>query len=249
MKILVISDIHSNIYALRAVWERESDADLVVCAGDFVDYGTTPKEVIAWAREHDVRGVCGNHDRHLIDVYRSGNYRALPPEEFKWVHDNCRKLAEEDVAWLESLPEVLELEVDGILYTVRHMYRGYDVIEHMGAWREYLRGFSQADSEEKRPHRLVFGHRHRRCVHCLADDALWLNPGSVSYRRPDDPDKTAHYIVIEDGDIRLCSVEYDRTPLLAEAEKYIRDRAMMQSELQDARFFFGDAPTSREPIW
>ena len=46
MKILALSDIHSNIYALDAIWDKEKDADLIVAAGDLVDYGPFPKKDI-----------------------------------------------------------------------------------------------------------------------------------------------------------------------------------------------------------
>lgn len=95
---------------------------------------------------------------------------------------------------------------------------------------------------------MIFGHTHRRCVHQLEDDALWLNPGSVSYRRPDDHDKRAHYMIIEDGRILFRAVAYDRSRSLARAMAYVRSGTMLTTDLQDAMFFFGDAKTSRDPL-
>ena len=48
MRIAVISDIHSNIYALDKVIEdiKSKNVDMVVCIGDLVGYGTCPNEVI-----------------------------------------------------------------------------------------------------------------------------------------------------------------------------------------------------------
>lgn len=65
----------------------------------------------------------------------------------------------------------------------------------------------------------------------------WINPGSISYRRPDDPDKTAHYAVILDGNIQLKSIAYDRTLQLAEAKRLLKNDRMMRTELQDFMFF------------
>ena len=53
MKLLIISDLHANIDALHAIWERESDADVVLCVGDVVDWGFYPHETIAWLRERN----------------------------------------------------------------------------------------------------------------------------------------------------------------------------------------------------
>ena len=53
MKIAIISDIHSNIYALNAVLEdiENRNVDLIACTGDLVGYGTRPNEVISTIRK------------------------------------------------------------------------------------------------------------------------------------------------------------------------------------------------------
>ena len=52
MKALLIADIHSNICALEAIWNKEQDSDIIYCAGDLVDWGPFPKQVLDWVREH-----------------------------------------------------------------------------------------------------------------------------------------------------------------------------------------------------
>lgn len=76
----------------------------------------------------------------------------------------------------------------------------------------------------------------------------WLNPGSISYRRPDDPEKTAQYMVITDGNISMKCVEYDRSPLYQEALRQEEEGRMACTEIQDFMFFFGDAKSTREPL-
>lgn len=46
MKAPAIPDIHAAVIALEGIWGKESDADLIVCAGGTVDYGIYPKECI-----------------------------------------------------------------------------------------------------------------------------------------------------------------------------------------------------------
>ena len=64
MKIAVISDIHSNIYALEAVLEdmESRNIDLIACTGDLVGYGTRPNEVINTIRENRILTIMGNYD-------------------------------------------------------------------------------------------------------------------------------------------------------------------------------------------
>jgi predicted phosphodiesterase len=48
MNIAVISDIHGNIFALKAVLEdiKNRNVDTIICLGDLVGYGPFPNEVI-----------------------------------------------------------------------------------------------------------------------------------------------------------------------------------------------------------
>ena len=95
---------------------------------------------------------------------------------------------------------------------------------------------------------LAFGHTHRRCIHLLSEQKGWFNPGSVSYRRPDDSDKRAHYMVAEDGRLRFGAVSYSRERSLLVTKSYLQKGIMLETNLQDAFFFFGDAPTTRSPL-
>ena len=48
MRALVVSDLHSNADALRAVMQRmrRKKYDRVICLGDFVGYGAQPNQVL-----------------------------------------------------------------------------------------------------------------------------------------------------------------------------------------------------------
>lgn len=64
MRIAVISDIHSNIYALNAVLNdiENRNIDLIACTGDLVGYGTRPNEVIDTIRKNKILTIMGNYD-------------------------------------------------------------------------------------------------------------------------------------------------------------------------------------------
>lgn len=67
MRIGVISDIHANIHALRAVWAAlaERRVDKVVCLGDLVGYGASPLEVIEWMRDNQIPTTLGASDARI----------------------------------------------------------------------------------------------------------------------------------------------------------------------------------------
>lgn len=204
MKTLVISDIHSNIIALDAIWKRESDADLIVCAGDIVDYGIYPGECIDWMIDKGARVVSGNHDRGVIQAYEK-------PEEdvpLTWRIENARQLDPHHIEYLKNLPIQLTLDIEGQTYGVTHAYRGYDTLRSVEAFERF-----SDDCFGQRLHRMIFGHTHRRELNYLSDEHYWLNPGSISYRRPDEDYRGAHYAVIQDGHISLRTVPYPAEPL------------------------------------
>ena len=250
MKILVMADIHANIWALDAVLKTEKDFDLLCCAGDYTDYGIAPEKVFDRLRtvKKPVCLVYGNHDKHVLNLYQNGEWRRVSDGAYKWVHYNCERLKSADAAWLSGLPETFFLEADGWQYVIRHQYdSGYGEIECRDSFDRFWKDMTGRDGKGRK-RRVIFGHTHRQCVHILDESMQWLNPGSVSYRRPDDPDKSAQYAVISDGEIRLCRIGYDRSPQRLEAERLWRDGRMMRTEIQDFMFFFGDAKTSRDPL-
>ncbi len=199
MKALIISDVHSNITALESVWEKEKDADVIICAGDLVDYGLHPREVIDWMIHYQAYVVRGNHDAGVIDAYEN------PDEDspLMWRHENAKKLDQHHYEYLKQLPPQLSLDIDNHTYGVTHAYKDYEILRSVQSFRE----LSQARFADNLD-RLIFGHTHRRELHYLSDEVFWLNPGSTSYRRPDENYRGAHYAIFQDGQISLREVPY-----------------------------------------
>lgn len=234
MKTLVLSDIHSNIQALEAIWVQERDSDMVCCTGDLVDYGPFPCEVLAWIRNHAANCTFGNHDLWVVKNYRDGNFiENVERGDRTWAVHNASKLAEGDVQYLESLPEAITFQLDGSWYGMTHMYMAYEEIVSLDAFSSFL-DTQFKDLPGKGLERLILGHTHRQAVRYLSDRIFWLNPGSVSYRRPDDPDQTAHYATIIDGKISLKRLAYNLGPL----RRYIRGISLNKTEMNAVRRFF-----------
>ena len=70
MRALVVSDIHANAEALRAVMKRvqRKKYEVTICLGDFVGYGADAAAVVDRVRDYVARGaiaIKGNHDDAL----------------------------------------------------------------------------------------------------------------------------------------------------------------------------------------
>ncbi|MEW5773182.1 MAG: metallophosphoesterase family protein [Thermodesulfobacteriota bacterium] len=67
MKLAVLSDVHGNVEALRAVLADldAQGAEGIVSCGDMVGYGPDPDEAVALLRERDAAMLAGNHELGL----------------------------------------------------------------------------------------------------------------------------------------------------------------------------------------
>ena len=204
MKILIISDIHSNYEALLAVAEAERHADQTWCLGDLVDYGPQPAEVVQWIRHHARLCVRGNHDFALAfneDCHCGKRFRELSVSSRQM---NRQLLTAEQIAWLQLLPGTEEIVLENCRFRLAHaapngnLYRylvpGITDIELAGEMEGIL-----AD--------VVFcGHTHFPMIRKV-DGKLFVNPGSVG--QPRDGDPRASYAVWDDGVIKLRRTKYD----------------------------------------
>ena len=245
MKALIISDIHSNIHALEAIWSQERDSDLIYCTGDLVDYGPFPKEVLDWARAHDLVCTQGNHDSWVVKCWQDGQtLENVPAGDRAWVHHNAALLDAGDIRYLEGLPTAVSFELNNIAYGMTHLFQEYEEIVSLYEFEQF-RSKTFPNTTFGPVNRLILGHTHRQAVRYLSDDLLWLNPGSAAYRRRDDPDQSAHYATITDGAISLKRLDYDLQPLR---------RALEQVELKDFEMpvraaLFWDTLTASTSCW
>ena len=257
--------MHSNPEALKAIIKAEGNADKIYFAGDFVDYGPDPAGAIKLARELGIQAVSGNHDRRVLRVFESDEYLNshttgrmdsvygpvdVNAPNIRWVDLNCGRAKEiacqaglscvstDDLDFLRTLPRTLSFTADGIAYLMSHQYDdGYGTIQTRYHFDKFWEEHFDLPECKDMPRRMIFGHTHRQLTVKIDGDRLWMNPGSVSYRRPDDPSKDAFYIMITDGVIEMKHVPYERSALY---DAVLRVKPMLHpDELRVAEFFFG----------
>ncbi|MCC5839021.1 MAG: metallophosphoesterase family protein [Opitutales bacterium] len=207
MKLLLISDIHSNIHALDAVLEAERDSDFIYCTGDLVDVGFHPQEVVNRVREKGIICVQGNHDLHVIHKHEEGWDDRTRPENFRDL--NARQLDAGAIGFLKQLPQRLYFAHDGVSYLLEHLYRGYELIRTMVEFDAFWGDRSMAEGTGRRA--IILGHTHHPGIFWMRDDACWINPGSVGYNRPGDPSIATRYITVTDGKARIHHLHHAHT--------------------------------------
>lgn len=200
MRYAILSDVHANAAALRAVLTDAADmhAERIICLGDVLGYGPEPVEALelTYRRAH----VClaGNHDDAVAGRY--------PVQEFTEIAAAAVKrhraaLAQKAIDWLRHLPHTCEFQsadggsTDGAFacshgdfYDPKHFDYILKPADALPSWRE-------------RTEQLLFvGHTHRPGIFVLGESGephalepmdfaleagkrYLVNVGSVGYPR------------------------------------------------------------------
>jgi predicted phosphodiesterase len=112
--IAILSDIHANYEALKAVMEhiRNQDVDEIICLGDVVGYGPAPEDCLKEALKSFSVTLCGNHEWAILNEALGFNIvarqavdwtrKALQP---KWYSSRMKKNCWE---FMHNMPQSLE---------------------------------------------------------------------------------------------------------------------------------------------
>jgi predicted phosphodiesterase len=114
LRILLLSDIHSNVEALEACLAAAPPTDATVNLGDIVGYGASPNEVTKRVRELGGVFVRGNHDKVVTGIDSVEGFNPVAGVAALW---NREQLTSEHLAWLRALPKGPVLsEIAGVQY-------------------------------------------------------------------------------------------------------------------------------------
>lgn len=109
MRLAIISDIHGNYQAFKAVVEdiQHSEVDSTICLGDVATLGPQPKEVIELLKSLECRSITGNHESALFNMEHATKYKIAAPviPTLEW----CKaQLSNDDFDFLKSFKSSIE---------------------------------------------------------------------------------------------------------------------------------------------
>lgn len=238
MKFGIITDIHNNAVALKAVVEHlhQQACGHIICCGDIIGIGPHPEETVQYLRTlSNVTAVRGNHETYLLDGMPDTvpNVERMDWEEMKhhrWEHS---LLSDESVAYLKALPYRAEMTCDGFRITVMHYCMDRD-----GHYVHYTPEPSEADLEKMfagvEADIILYGHDHLRWI--CRGNRLFANAGSLGCPAQEGNIARAGILTIENGKAELqpIDVAYD-------VQKVIR--AIDEIQYPDAdnikKYFYG----------
>lgn len=227
MRLLLLSDIHSNLEALEACLDAAPEHDGVANLGDVVGYGASPNQVVDLVRAMAPINVRGNHDRACCGLEELANFNPIAADAAMWTRG---ELSDANMGWLRLLPEgpLGNAHWDDVQFV-----HGSPLDEDTYISSEFSADAALAGSTS---HLTFFGHTHIQCAYArmrLVTEALPLepvssashvqisrlsldpatrylvNPGSVG--QPRDRDRRAAFAVYDDEkhEVLFYRVPYD----------------------------------------
>ncbi len=234
----VISDLHSNLPALEAVFARIEELGIedVRCLGDVVGYGADPEACLDLVSERCRFVLCGNHDWGVIES-KFDEFNPLAREGLEWTRSRLRPglfspARRKRWRFLRSLRH--RMECDGMLfvhasprdpikeYVLKHdLFLDPEKIEELFDCisgpcfngHTHWPGILTPDFrfQQQTPEQLDFPMPEGKSI---------INVGSVG--QPRDADNRACFLVVDGDRLRYQRVDYD----IEEAQRRILDAGL-----------------------
>lgn len=183
MRIAIISDIHGNNAALKAVLAdiKQRATDQIVCLGDAIQGGPQPAEVVQNLRALNCPVVMGNADAWLLTGEETGD-EGIPEERLKKMEEirqwSLSQLSEDDKAFIANFQPTVTIPLGGTLELL--CFHGsptsFDDIILPHAPKEVFDKYLGAYSDKI----LTGGHTHAQQIR-RNGDLFFFNPGSVGF--------------------------------------------------------------------
>lgn len=186
MKLAIISDVHSNIFALNSVLKEidKQNPDKILCAGDIIGYNPFPNEVIEVFMQSNVFTILGNHDFALFTNDTSW-FNELGVEGIKYTK---KVIKTENLNYLWQLKRREFLNLANKKIAIVH---GSPRDDDEYVFEEYLQ---EEFLEMVNAEILIYGHTHFPCIRKF-NKGIILNAGSVG--QPRDGDNRASYMILD----------------------------------------------------
>ncbi|MEB2300039.1 metallophosphatase family protein [Lysinibacillus xylanilyticus] len=225
MEIAVLSDIHGNKDALKAVLEdiKYRNIDKVYNLGDTLYGPLFPLETYEMIMSTNIKSVSGNCDRILLQS----------SSENPTVQNVIDMLKEEHKSWLISLPFSIQTDdfyfchaspENDELYMLNDITPNSVILKQTGEIMNLVKDIPQ--------HIIFCGHSHLPTIVYLPNNKIIINPGSVGlpayeevepfYYKIESGTPFANYTVVEkrNGEwiIEQVSIPYDTTEVIKQSE-------------------------------
>jgi putative phosphoesterase len=218
MKIAVLSDIHGNSVALKAVLNeaKQENIQKLLILGDLVGYYYSPDEVLEMLSYWSSVMIKGNHEKLLLDLYSTGINSDFLSYKYGKSHEiSLKKLSRNQILFLKNLPERRTIKINSVSFQLNH---GSPWDNECYLYPDSpIELFERCNSDE---HDFVLiGHSHYSFSYKCKSSIL-INAGSVGQSREKGGVATWAIINTSDKSFAIKGTKYDIKSLLFEVETY-----------------------------
>lgn len=218
MKMLVISDVHGNLEALKAVLGDAGSYDYVIFLGDVVNYGPSPLEVIdALRRLSPDVWLQGDHDRAVASKRSKMGVGYSYREAAELLRSLTRNmLSRNDLAFLKGLPRISRLEIGSRTLILAHGSPRDPLYGCIHPWyserrleRELRPGGVYLRKNPGEVDAVLVGHTHAPLSRRTSSATHVFNPGSVGLPGGGDPRASYAILDLDTLSFEVRRVKYD----------------------------------------
>lgn len=215
MKIGIVTDIHSNILAIKEAVKKfdELGCEKILCSGDLIGIGPKPDETIQYLMDlENFISIRGNHENYPFYKFDS---EMVDDEVSFYVWEN-EVLSESSKKYISYLPFRYDLEVEGVTITLIHYainddktYQNFTLNPNKEDLEKMFQGI---DSDI-----IIYGHDHSGSV-LNFDGRYFINNGSLGC-----PMANTNLGKIGILEIENKKVSYERLDIEYEVDKVVKD--------------------------
>lgn len=227
MKVAILSDIHSNVFALKAVIKdaKKKGITKFINLGDTLYGPIEPKKTYKLLKKHNFIHICGNQDRQIFDATKK-EISSNPTMQFiskninknilKWMKKHPKTLIYHDMFLCHGIPS------DDLTYLLE------DIKNEVLIPRDENKIINDLKNIKQKV--ILCGHSHIAKLIELKNGQIMINPGSVGLQAYSD-DMPKHKVENNNAFASYAILEKNNTDYKVNFIKiiYKKEKAIKQS--------------------
>ena len=219
MKLILLSDIHGNLLALKSVIDdfvNKYNPEGIMLLGDIINYGMQPNEVIEVIKRLEIpiiANIFGNHEKALFDEDTSHfstergkrlleyTHSIINSESIKYLRGNCNPFGYQELRFEGKRTLAIHGSLSdaywGKLNAETIDERDYADYDYVVSGHSHIPHFIEKFYEYERPE-----YRNKKRI-------IFINPGSVGQPRNHNSKAQYAYFDTQNEIIHFNSVKYD----------------------------------------
>jgi putative phosphoesterase len=219
MQIALISDIHGNYDALKAVLKEigKLKIDKIYCLGDIVNYYYEPHKCIDFFIKKKIQSIKGNHENILFNTLKNKQKKNYYSRIYgNSININIKKLRHKHIFFLKKLKKKLIIKIKDLKIILAH---GSPWSENTYIYPNFKNKIKNNLAKYKADY-IFLGHTHIPMNIKINKKTSIINPGSVG--QPRNKCNNACWAVFNTSNcqIKFIETKYNKKKLIQNIIKY-----------------------------